>query len=178
MAGPSVIDAAAQPTLAKTPGAQTSFTRHRYELPMLWVFFAIALVELFAVHLLVSLWSGTAAWLLSAATIVALGQIGLLIHGLVKWPTLIDGRSVVVRHGRRGEIVVPLSRIAAVEDVAFRPEEKGAHVFRATLLAQPNLAIRLSEPLRHGRKLLQCITLRLDDPDRFHAALIDRNLRA
>lgn len=146
---------------------QLSFTRHRYELPTLAVFLAIALVELFAVHLLVSLWSPAAAWVLSALTVLMLGQIALLIHGMATWPTLADDTGITIRHGRRGEIFVPFDRIASIEDVAFRPEEKGPGTFRATLLAQPNVAVRLSQPLRHGRRTLSTVTMRLDDPAAF-----------
>jgi hypothetical protein len=66
---------------------------------------------------------------------------------------------------------VPLNLITGVEDVAFRPEEKGPQTFRASLLAQPNVAIRLSQPLRHGRRTLSTISMRLDDPATFLAAL-------
>lgn len=150
---------------------QASFTRHRYELPTLAVFFSIALVELFAVHLLVALWSPTAAWVLSALTVVALGQIALLVHGMIRWPTLVDDTGITVRHGMRSEIFVPLDAVASVEDVAFQPEEKGQQTFRATILAQPNVAIRLSEPLPHRKRMLSTISVRLDDPAAFLAAL-------
>lgn len=51
----------------ETPGRASSlgavrFTRHRCELPLLAVFLCLALLELVAVHLLVSMRSGTAAW--------------------------------------------------------------------------------------------------------------------
>lgn len=153
---------------------QASFTRHRYELPMLGVFFVIAFVELFAVHLLVALWSPNAAWILTALTVLGMAQIALLVHEMTKWPSLIGDTGVTVRHGKRSEIFVPLNLIASVEDVAFRPEEKGPQTFRATILAQPNVAIRLSEPLRYGKRLLSTISLRLDDPAAFLAALRPR----
>lgn len=135
------------------------------------VFFAIAFVELFAAHLLVALWSSTAAWALSALTVLALGQIALLVHGMAKWPTLVDERGITVRHGRRREIVVPLSLVESVDDVAFRPEEKGPQTFRATVLAQPNVALRLSEPLPYKKRMLSTITMRLDEPAAFLATL-------
>ena len=146
---------------------QASFTRHRYEMPTLAAFFVIALVELLTVHLLVSLWSPIAAWVLSGLTVLMLGQIALLVHGMMKWPTVIDDTGIIVRHGRRGEIFVPLAQVASIEDVAFRPEEKGPHAFRATVLAQPNVAIRLSEPLPYGRRTVSSISMRLDDPASF-----------
>ena len=150
---------------------QARFTRHRYELPLLGAFFAVAAVELLAIHLLVSLWSRSAAWLLSALTLFALVQIGLLVHGMIKWPTVINESGITVRHGRRGEIFIPLTQVARVEDVAFRPQEKGPHAFRATIFAQPNVAIQLTEPLVRGRRRLERIAMRLDDPTAFHAML-------
>lgn len=156
---------------------QVSFSRHRYELPLLGAFFVIALVELFAVHLLVSLWSSLAAWLLSGATILMLGQIALLVHGMISWPTLVNDKGIIVRYGKRREIFVPFSQIVSVEDVAFRPEEKGPETFRATLLAQPNIAIRLSEPLPLGRRAPSTISMRLDDSRSF-LELVDGRLGA
>lgn len=146
---------------------QVSFTRHRYEMPTLAVFIAIAVVELLVVHLLVSLWSATAAWVLSGLTALMLGQIVLLVDGMIRWPTIIDSDGITVRYGRRGEIFVPLAQVVSVEDVAFRLEEKGADTFRATVLAQPNLAIRLSEPLKYKRRNLLSIAMRLDEPASF-----------
>jgi hypothetical protein len=90
---------------------------------------------------------------------------------MVKWPNLLDGGGITVRHGARGEIFVPLGVVGSVEDVSFRPEEKGSQIFRAALLAQPNIAIRLSEPLPFKRRLLSCITMRLDEPSAFIAAV-------
>ncbi len=153
---------------------QASFTRHRYELPILAIFAVIALIELLALHLLVSLWSSTVAWVLTALTMLMLGQMALLIHGLINRPTLIEDAGVTVRHGRRGEIFVPITKIASIENVAFQPEEKGVQTFRATVLAQPNVALRLSEPLVHGRRKLQSITMRLDQPSAFRAELSAR----
>lgn len=140
-------------------------------MPTLWVFFAIALVELLAVHLLVFQWSPLAAWVLSGVTVLVMGQIALLVHGMTKWPTLVDDTGITVRHGRRGELFVPLAQVASVEDVAFRPDERGSQTFRASLLAPPNIAIRLSEPLHYSQRALSSITMRLDDPAGFLALL-------
>lgn len=150
---------------------RASFTRHRYELPTLGVFFALALVELFAVHLLIALWSPTAAWILSALTVLALAQIVLLVHGMIRSPTHVDETTITVLHGRRSRVVVPLSSISSIEEVAFQPEEKGPRTLRATVLAQPNVAIRLSAPLQHGKRTLSTITMRLDEPAAFLATV-------
>lgn len=148
-----------------------NITRHRYELPILGAFFGVAVVELFVVHLLASLWSAKLAWFLTAATLLALVQIASLIHGLVKWPTVLDEKRVTVRHGRSGRIVVPLHNIISTEDVAFSPEERGPHVFRTSILAHPNVVLRLRDPVRKGRRWVKVIAMRLDDPVAFHVAL-------
>ena len=148
-------------------GLQASFTRYRYELPTLAVFFMLALLELLAVHLLLSIWSPVAAWVLSGLTVLMLFQMSLLVHGMVKWPTVVDDTKIIVRHGRRGDVIVPLAQVVSIEDVSFRPEEKGPQAFRATVLAQPNIRIRLSEPLHRGRRTLSSISIRLDDPASF-----------
>jgi hypothetical protein len=151
----------------------TRFSRHRYELPLLCVFLGLALVELLTVHLLLSLWSRTAAWVLTAFSVLAVAQIAWLIRGMVRHPHEIDTRHVHVRYGAAGHIKLPLSSIVQAENVAFRPEEKGAGVFRATLIASPNVALRLDPAVTTRRLPVSTITLRLDDPARFLARLAD-----
>jgi hypothetical protein len=138
---------------------------------MLGVFFSIACVELFVVHLLVALWSAAAAWALSALTLFGLAQIAMLVRGMIRWPTLIDDTRITIRHGRRSEILVPLDVVESVEDVAFQPEEKGPKTFRATVLAQPNLCIRVSPAVLYRSRALSTICLRLDEPSAFRAEL-------
>lgn len=94
-----------------TPGRASSseairFSRHRYELPLLGMFLCLASLELLVVHLLVSMWSVAAAWVLTALTVAAMVQIAGLIHGLVRHAIEIDDGHVHVRHGRAGHIAV------------------------------------------------------------------------
>jgi hypothetical protein len=149
------------------------FSRHRYELPMLGVFLSLALVELLTVHLLVSLWSGAAAWVLSGLSVLAVVQIAWLIRGLVRHPHEIDETNVHVRYGTAGLVEVPLSSIVRADNVAFSPEEKATDVFRATLIASPNVALRLEPPVAVRRRQMSTITLRLDDPAAFLARLAE-----
>jgi hypothetical protein len=139
------------------------------------VFLCLALLELVAVHLLLVMWSTTAAWILTALSLLAVGQIAWLIRGMIRYPMEIDGSCVRVRFGAAGHLAVPLGTVARTENVAFAPEQKGAHVFRTTILASPNLALHLTEPMR--RRLISTITLRLDDPAAFMAQLAARQTR-
>lgn len=144
-------------------GGGKAFSRHRYEFPLLGMFGVIALIELVVVHLLVAQWSVTAATILSALTLLAMVQLGWLMRCMALRPTLVDRESILVRHGGRGEILVPMAAIESIEDVSFAPEEKGLATFRASLLAQPNVVLRLREPLAVGKRRVSTIALRLDD---------------
>jgi hypothetical protein len=167
-----VLEAPGRAFLVATEAATASrFSQHRYELPLLSVFLRLALLELMVVHMLVSMWSLTAAWVLTALSILAVVQIAAIIHGLVRYPTEIDAGQVHVRHGRAGRILVPLTAIERVDNVAFAPEEKGREVFRATLIASPNVALRLREPVIVRRRPISTITLRLDEPAAFMVEL-------
>ena len=138
---------------------------------MLGAFFVIAGIVLFVVHLLASLWSHTIAWILTAGTVLLLVQIAMLVHGLMTLPTFIDEHGLHIRHGRAGCLSVPFNNICSSEDVALRAEEIGPQVIRATILAHPNVAVRLNKPMQHRKKQVNVSTMRLDDPAAFHAAL-------
>jgi hypothetical protein len=154
------------------------FSRHRYELPLLTVFLCLALLELIAVHFLMSMWSVTAAWVLTVLSAVAVVQIALLIRGLIQNPTVVDRNHVHVRHGRAGQVSVPLSDIVKAEFVAFAPEEQGRHVFRASLIASPNIALHLGKPVQIRRSGRTLIALRLDEPQAFLSTLAERRTLA
>jgi hypothetical protein len=154
------------PGRASSHGAEERgrYSRHRYELPLLCVFLSLAAVELVTVHLLLALWSRTAAWLLTLLSLLAIAQIAWLIRGLVRNPHETDRQSFHIRHGAEGDIVVPLANIANAENVAFAPEQKGPDVFRASLIASPNVALHLAQPMMVRRRQISTITLRVDDP--------------
>lgn len=153
--------------VGESAGGAASFTRHRYELPLLGVFLGLAAVELVAVHLLVSLWKPAVAWVLTALSAAAILQIAFLIRGLKRHPTTVDAQHIHVRHGWAGDLPVPLASIASVENVAFAPEEHGRGVFRASLIASPNVALRLREAVAVRRRSVSLVTLRIDDPEAF-----------
>lgn len=150
------------------------FTRYRHELPILLAFLVIAIVEVLVTHLLLLQWSPPLAWLLTASTIFFLAHLALTMHGLMVHPTLIDNTGVTVMFGRHGKVFVPLSQICAGDDVALSPEERGPLVFRASIMAHPNIALRLNRPLTVGKRQVQTVTMRLDRSDEFRTDLHSR----
>lgn len=167
---------------ALQPYHRQAFSYYRYELPLIGVFAMLAAIELVVVHLLVSMWNGTAAWILSAATLAALAHIAVLISAMIGRPILVCGDKLVIRCRLRRELVFPIANVAAVEDVALSPEPKGATVLRATVLAHPNIALRLDPALvyrRFGRlQTIEIIALRVDRPEAFCKAVeVSRGLQ-
>ena len=160
----------ARPTRA---GAQ-AFSYSRSLAPMMWVMVALGVGELLVVHFLVAvLWSATVAVVLTLATLVSIVWLVLLIRSFARLPVLISAQEVVLRTGSLKSVTVPRDNVAAVE-TSFPPGFFGRPgVLNLALLAYPNVALRLREPLaaKRGRAPVTCIAHRLDQPSDFVAAL-------
>jgi len=147
------------------------FAYHRHELPMILLLASFAVIELFLMHLLLSLWSNTAAWIASALTLAAFLHMTLLVRAMIRRPILVDDRTVRVRCGIATELVVPIANITRLEDSRFAPEPRGPGVFRATVLAHPNLTMHLAPPvpMKKGARVFRIhrLALRLDDAEAF-----------
>ena len=148
-----------------------AFSCHRNEMPMIWGLGTLAAAELLIVHLLVSMWSGAAAWALTALTIAAVAQAAWMIRAMITRPVLVGATDVTVRFRTRTPIVVPIDAIDRVEDSALAPAPRGDGVFRGTLLAHPNVTLRIEPPIRHDGRRIDAIALRIDTPEEFRAAI-------
>ena len=138
---------------------------------MLWVFAALAVIELLVVHLFVSLKWPSAAWALTIVT-------GLSVLWLVRWitsfkrlPHSIDGNLLRLHFGSLKTLYIRLDQIAEVRSTW----ESGAHGARRAInlvpVAHPNRMLALDPPLP-GKRGPKCqIFLRVDDPAAFDRAL-------
>ena len=157
--------------------ADEAFSCHRGEMPLIWMLGGLAAAELIIVHLLISMWSGTAAWILTALTLAAVAQAAAKVRAMITRPILVGERAVRIRFRTREPIVVPFKAIAQVEYTALTPAPKGAGVFRGTLLAHPNILLRLACPLPHGRRRIDRIALHVDAPTAFRSVIDSRLAR-
>jgi len=156
------------------------FGYHRagaYAAVLVGVLFAVV-AELLALHVLIStLWSATAAWILTALS--AYSALWLLgdYRAMVLRPLRLDERGLEVRIGLRWHVHVPLDAIAAVHPVAAtEPWPRDRRSLRTTVLVAPRLRLDLTRPLTavgpYGlRRRVEHIGLALDDGDRFAARL-------
>lgn len=140
---------------------------HRSVAPMMWVFVALASVELVVVHLLIALYSWRIALAVSLVTLAGLFWLVGIIRSFRRLPVRLDADTLVLRAGRLRSVTLPLANIAGVRE----HWEPGAHKARGTLnlalIAYPNLLIDLQAPV----KGVESIGQRFDAPAEFLAAL-------
>ncbi len=163
-------------------GAQPRlFPYHRSIAPMMWVFVALASIELLVVHFLIAFWSGTAALILSALTLASIVWIVLVIRSMRRLPVMLDDRHLVMRVGTLRSVEIPLDRIGGLrsdfDDAALRQKE----VVNLALIAWPNVFVELSQPIEQRGREIRGVAHKLDDPHAFTAAirpLLDRSRAA
>ena len=136
-----------------------------------------ACMELVAVHVLVSLWSPAAAWLLSALS--AYGAVWILAEWRAAHlrPIEVRGDVLILRSGLRWTVSVPTSTIRAVWRAADRPPPPDAsHELDLTPTGAPHYLAELHTPVvAHGlygyRRTATALRFAVDDPARFEAIL-------
>ncbi len=151
-----------------------SFSYHRGVAPMLWVLFALAAVEAAVVHLLVALWSPIAALLLSLLSLSAMVWLVLFIRSLSRCPVLLGEGVLSWRCGGLRRVDVPLAQVAGVRDAWDGALIKARDTFNGALIAYPNMVVELRVPVRLGRREIRRLAHRLDAPEVFAAALVER----
>lgn len=133
------------------PQGAKAFGYHKHVQPMLWAFFVLVLLEIAVVHLLVSLWSMTAAWVLFVISDLSLLYLLGLINSLRKLPILVTDRGVIVRAGILIEQFIPIENIKEITRSFDSDYVNSRQVLRTTLMAYPNLLIELKTPLAVSR---------------------------
>ena len=90
------------------------FSYYRSQAPMLLAFLGLASVELCAVHLLVSLWSATAAWILSGLSLLTVVWIARLMRSLQTRPVEVGPDAILLRLGNLRAVRVPPPKLVDV----------------------------------------------------------------
>lgn len=148
-----------------------AFAYHRALAPMLWVFVAVATLELFVVHILVSIWSVRLALALSALTVASILWFVWLIRSFRRLPVLLDEAGLLMRSGGLVSICIGLPDVSGVRGHFPSEALKSRAVLNLAMLSYPNVIVDLAEPIRRGRREIRHIAHRLDDPAGFVAAL-------
>ena len=138
---------------------------------MMWVFMALATVELLVVHFLLALWSPLAAFIVSALTLPTLIWLVVTIASFRRLPVLIGDDRVLMRTGQLKSVSIPLGSIARLRSDWTGDELKQPGVKNLALIAYPNVWIELHMPVQGRRGPIRAVAHKLDDPTVFRAAL-------
>jgi hypothetical protein len=158
------------------PADQHSFSYHRNSGygALILTLMVIATVEVVGMHLLVSLWSGTAAWLLSALGAYAVLWMAGDYQAVRLRPVVATGDALLVRVGLRWSASIPYTLIERVQ-----PRDKEVLSKRtpgylhAALLTDPQMVLVLRGP--YGiEKEVRRVGLAVDEADRLRAVLTGR----
>ncbi|HEX9163879.1 MAG TPA: hypothetical protein VF980_19375 [Thermoanaerobaculia bacterium] len=151
------------------PGAR-SFTVHQNSGwgAIVAVFIGIIAAESVGLHLIVQMWSRTAAWILTCLDLY--GILWLLgdMNALRLRPSLVTDDALRIRYGLRWSVDVPRESVAAIRRTTGESDWKRPGVLKVAMIDDPQWMIELREPLvAHGlagwRKTVTAIAIRPDD---------------
>ena len=154
-----------------------TFAYHRSIAPMMWVFVAIASVELVVVHLLVALWRPWVAVILSALSLATIAWLVAAIRSFTTMPVVIDRGRIRLRAGRLKGVEVGLGNVRGLRSSWDAAALRQRGVLNLALIAYPNVVIDLWDPVRSGRRAVSTVAHRLDDPAAFVRAIEGLGLR-
>lgn len=156
---------------ADVPANARAFSYHRHLTPICAALLVLSAIEMAVYHLLVGHWSRTAAIVMFVLSDVGFVYLLGLIKSFRFRPVLLTAEGVRVRAGFLIDQLVPFDAIVAV-DAGFTGEEvRDAATLNASLLAWPNVMLRLDRPLPREtwlkRGSFTRVAFRLDDPAPF-----------
>ena len=137
---------------------------------MLWVFVALASIELVVDQLLIAHWSRPVALALSVVTFGSVAWLISIIISFRRLPVLITPDALIMRAGTLRSVTVPLTQVAGLRQTWDGATVKQRNVLNLALIAYPNVVVDLRTP-RPGRRAVVALAHRLDDPAAFAAAL-------
>ena len=135
-------------------------------------------VEMVGVHLLLRMWSETAAWILTGLSLYSLVWLLGAYRAAVLRPVLLTEEGLFLREGLTKEITVPFEKIAWVSPVGRRlPDRKTEGYLQVSALARPRFLLKLKEPVAASgvygwEKKVDLIGIGIDEPDRFEKVLV------
>ena len=92
-----------------------SYHRKSGSVALYGAFIGIILVETFAMHFVLGLWSVTAAWILSILSVYTAVQLFGIARSFSKRPHVIQNDKIILRYGLFGEAEIPLDQIESVK---------------------------------------------------------------
>lgn len=137
---------------------------------MMWVLFALSLIELVVVHFFVALKWPLIGWPLTIVSAIAAIWLVVWIRSFQRLPHRLDDEGLLLRLGNLKSVRVDIADITRIA----RGWESGATNAKDAInlvgIAYPNRCIELAKPIEKGRRR---VFIRLDHPDKFDTALTE-----
>jgi hypothetical protein len=167
------------------PEGPEYFTSHRRSgyFAVVGTLAAVMMMELIAVHIVVSQWSGTVAWVLTALSMYSFLWIVADMQAIRLRPIRLDGEGLEIRVGLRWWVRVGFEDIAGLYRVTSGLDrgavESGAQkekgYLKAVPMGEPRFFVTLRETVEargiYGiRKRAKKIGFTVDEPERFETA--------
>ena len=168
-----------QPYIDTPPDAEV-FTYHRKHAgqALLDGLVLAALIELIAVHLLLSMWNHWVALLATLSSVWFGLQVIAQIRAIGMRPIYIERGSLTLRNGAFNLANIPISQIVSIEKSTkeVKSEKGDLAPLNVGLPATHNIVLKLREPreamiLNRGKRRFQVALLAVDDADKFIATV-------
>ena len=155
---------------------QTTFSNFRKSgiILVLYAFLGIFVVETLGMHFLLSVWSRTAAWIVTALSAYSCLQLLGHIRAMRARPIRLEENGLVVRHGLMGgDVTIAYERIASLTPAGTKPPEED-HLKIALIrgMEKHTIELRTTSPVRVIRafgieKESDLLLLCIDEPTAF-----------
>ncbi len=163
------------------PDGTRGFTYHRQSAPMMWAMVGLVVIEIAVVHLVIP-WDIVRLVLLVVSVYSLIWIVGFIAGFMVR-PHLLDDRTLVLRHGPKTVVVLPLTDIERIETTGrdlsgMRSiryvDGSGLHLAQG---GQTNVDVTLTRPINGVLQAevhpVDRVSFWADDPD-----LLARDVRA
>lgn len=148
-----------------------TFAYHRSVAPTMWVFLSLVVIETAVIHLLLAFWSPVAAAILSFVSLTILIWLVFLIRSFRAHPVRIGEGQLHWPAGSLRTVSVDIAELSGTRESWTGELVKARSTFNAALLAYPNVVVELRAPILLGRRKIERLAHKLDDPDAFVGAL-------
>ena len=162
----------------RVPGGATAVTVHQRGGWGSMVVCILVLIgfESIGAHLLVSIWSRTAAWIVTSLDVYGILWLIGDYHALRLRPTLITADTIELRYGLRWSVTIARDDVAALDPIKTEADWKRRATLKMAILEEPRILIRLRRPvvaqgLAGIRRTIDAIAIAPDDEASFRAAL-------
>jgi hypothetical protein len=145
------------------------YSYHRKSSYLLWALVALVVVETGGVHLVITIWTQTGAWIFTAISAYTILWLVGHFHAARLQPVVVDDMFINVRTGLIWRVQIPLSDIGRIRKRIGSDSEADGYV-NVAMMGAPDIVVALSKACTvegfFGRKReATLIGIGLDDPE-------------